>query len=163
MATTNATANDAVWAEALGRSIKVLRTDLGISRRQLATQSAISYSYLSAIENGTKVPSAKILRVLADRLGLQTHELHAAAEARLARDQSVSDLATDSDDALIETQEQRFLQRQQVRLGLQPTAHVGASSDLVALLPYLDADDIAALASVARLLAGRPGRNTPRP
>lgn len=158
----DAAADDA-WAQALGRSIKVLRTDLGISRRQLAAQSAISYSYLSAIENGTKVPSAKILRVLADRLGLQTHELHAAAEARLARDQSVSDAATDSDDALIETQEQRFLERQQARLGLQPPAHNGNASELIALLPYLDTDDIAALIAVARRFTGQLGGNTPKP
>ena len=45
------------WAAALGHTIKVIRTDVGMSRRHLATQSGISYSYLSAIENGAKVLS----------------------------------------------------------------------------------------------------------
>jgi transcriptional regulator with XRE-family HTH domain len=148
-------ADDAAWAEALGRSIKVIRTDLGISRRQLANLSSISYSYLSAIESGTKVPSSKILRVIAERLGLQTHELYAAAEMRLARNRGPEDGTVDVDAALIDAQEQRFRERQMLRAELAPPGSpmpTGAD-ELIGLIGRLDADDIEALTAVARRLA----------
>ena len=46
------------YSEALGRTIQVLRTELGVSRRDLADKADISYSYLSAIETGQKEPSS---------------------------------------------------------------------------------------------------------
>jgi transcriptional regulator with XRE-family HTH domain len=152
-------ADDAAWAEALGRSIKVIRTDLGISRRQLANLSSISYSYLSAIESGTKVPSSKILRVIAERLGLQTHELHAAAEMRLARTRGPEDGTVDVDAALIDAQEQRFRERQLLRAGLaSPEASAPAGAEeLISLIARLDAADVEALTVVARRLAGENG------
>ena len=136
------------WAEALGRTIKVLRTDLSIGRRRLATQSGISYSYLSAIENGAKVPSAKILHILANRLGLQPHELYSAAEARLARGHRPSE--TDVDDAILEAQERRFLERQASRLGMGAPAQ---TDELHALIDLLDPQDRALMLETARRLA----------
>ena len=152
------------WSAALGHTIKVLRTDAGMSRRHLATQSGISYSYLSAIENGAKVPSAKILRVLAVRLGLQPHELYAATEARLARGRGPTDSAIDADAAVIEAQDRRFYERQVARLGLQPSSDVtgvdalmerlsGLSETDLAALASLDEADLAVVVSVARRLA----------
>jgi transcriptional regulator with XRE-family HTH domain len=138
------------WAEALGHTIKVLRTDLGIGRRRLATASGISYSYLSAIENGNKVPSNKILRVIAKRLELQPHELYAAAEARLARGQRPADATIDKDAAIIEAQERRFLERQAARLG------IGASpqaDELHRLIDSLEPADVALILETARRLA----------
>jgi transcriptional regulator with XRE-family HTH domain len=70
------------FAAALGRTIKVARTDLGIERRELATRSSISYSYLAAIENGSKQPSAQVLLSIADALGVRSHQLLASAEMR---------------------------------------------------------------------------------
>lgn len=137
------------WAEALGHTIKVLRTDLGIGRRRLATQAGISYSYLSAIENGSKVPSAKILHILADRLELQPHELYSAAEARLARGPRPS--GTDADDALIDAQERRFLERQALRLGLGVPAQTDELHDLI---DRLSPRDRALILETARRLAG---------
>ena len=72
------------WGRALGQTIKVRRTDVGLSRQQLADASSISYSYLSAIEIGAKTPSARILQVLANRLGMEARELLAAVDARLS-------------------------------------------------------------------------------
>ena len=138
------------WAEALGHTIKVLRTDLGIGRRRLATISGISYSYLSAIENGNKVPSAKILRVIAARLELQPHELYAAAEARLARGQRPADGSPDADAAIIEAQERRFHARQSARLGLGPEPQ---ADELRELLGRLDPADVALVLETARRLA----------
>ncbi len=136
------------WAEALGHTIKVLRIDLSIGRRRLATQTGISYSYLSAIENGSKVPSAKILHILANRLGLQPHELYSAAEVRLARGHRPSE--SDADDALIDAQERRFFERQASRLGMGPTARPDELHDLI---DRLDPRDRALILETARRLA----------
>ena len=100
------------WQNALGHTIKVRRTDVGMSRQQLADASTISYSYLSAIENGAKAPSTKILRVIADRLGLETKELLALVDARIERGSAPDGPITDEVMEIIERQEQRFRERQ---------------------------------------------------
>ena len=73
------------FPEALGRTIKVLRTDRGLERKELAERSGISYSYLAEIESGTKQPSSQVLLALAETLGLRSHELLAQAEHRRDR------------------------------------------------------------------------------
>lgn len=75
---------DPRFAQALGRTIKVLRTDHGLSRKELARQVDISYSYLTEIENGNKPPSNTILGAIATVLDLQLHELIADAERRVS-------------------------------------------------------------------------------
>jgi transcriptional regulator with XRE-family HTH domain len=137
------------WAEALGHTIKVVRTDLGFGRRRLAGLAGISYSYLSAIENGAKVPSAKILHVLAERLELQPHELYAAAEARLARGLRPSDGTVETDAAIIEAQEKRFAERQAARLGLRISPQADELHDLI---DRLDPKDLALILETARRL-----------
>jgi transcriptional regulator with XRE-family HTH domain len=82
---------DVHLTEAVGRTIKVLRTDLGLGRKDLATRAGISYSYLTEIENGNKPASTSVLVPIADALGLQLHELIAAAEARLAPEPATED------------------------------------------------------------------------
>ncbi|MBU2602465.1 MAG: helix-turn-helix domain-containing protein [Actinobacteria bacterium] len=77
-------AQDPRFGEAVGRTIKVLRTDHGLSRKELAERVDISYSYLSEIENGNKPPSNVVLGAIAATLGMQLHELIADAERRLA-------------------------------------------------------------------------------
>ena len=77
--------------DALGHTIKVARTDLGIDRKVLAEMAGISYSYLAAIENGQKQPSSHVLLSLADALGLRTHELLESAEDRRVRGMTVSE------------------------------------------------------------------------
>ena len=163
--TNTTSAGSDAWADALGRTIKVWRTDIGMSRRQLAQAASISYSYLSAIENGAKVPSTKILRVLAERLGVKAQDLHAAAEDPLSRDAGIDEGATDVDDALIEAQERRFLQRQQARFGhLSTPPSTPTREELARLVDHLDDEDVSVLVSVARRLAalqpgGTSGRN----
>jgi len=70
------------FAQALGRTIKVIRTDLGIERRALAEAAGISYSYLTEIENGNKPPSSSVLAPIARALGVRMHQLIEAAEDR---------------------------------------------------------------------------------
>jgi transcriptional regulator with XRE-family HTH domain len=77
-------------ATAIGHTIRVLRTDQGLSRGDLAKRAGISYSYLSAIENGTKPPSTKIQMVLAKALGVRVHELLEMAESRTGAEAAVA-------------------------------------------------------------------------
>ncbi len=66
--------------EGLGRAIKVRRTGLDMSRKQLAQRAGLSYSYLAEIENGAKSPSSRTLDAIAEGLGLPLHELIHSAE-----------------------------------------------------------------------------------
>jgi transcriptional regulator with XRE-family HTH domain len=139
------------WSNALGHTIKVRRTDVGMSRQQLADASTISYSYLSAIENGAKAPSTKILRVIADRLGLETKELLALVDARIERGSAPDGPLTDEMMEIIERQEQRFKQRQDARLADQgsPSA-IETRKLLLALANTLDDDDLVILTRIAQ-------------
>ena len=144
----------AEWSGALGHTIKVRRTDVGLSRQQLADSSSISYSYLSAIENGAKAPSTKILRVIADRLGLETKELLALVDARLERASSSDHTLTDEVIDIIERQEQRFRERQEARLaGQVPPSTIETRRLLLALANTLDDADLVTLTKVAQGLA----------
>jgi transcriptional regulator with XRE-family HTH domain len=71
---------DALFHEALGRAIKVLRTEHGLTRRELAEDAEVSYPYLSEIENGKKRPSSRALLAISDALGLRPHEVLETAE-----------------------------------------------------------------------------------
>ena len=73
------------FSDALGHTIKVARTDLGIERKDLAEQAGISYSYLAAIEKGHRQSSSQVLIALAEALGVRTHQLVESAEGRRDR------------------------------------------------------------------------------
>jgi transcriptional regulator with XRE-family HTH domain len=72
---------DPTFYEGLGRAVKILRTALGVERKELAERSGVSYPYLSEIENGKKRPSTDALRAIADALGVSSSDLMAEAEA----------------------------------------------------------------------------------
>jgi transcriptional regulator with XRE-family HTH domain len=80
----------------VGRTIKVLRTDHGLGRKELAERVGISYSYLTEIENGNKPPSNTILGAIAAVLGVQLHELIADAEERVPPMETQADLMAPS-------------------------------------------------------------------
>jgi len=91
------------FSEAIGRTIKVLRTDLGIERKELAEMVGISYSYLTEIENGKKPASSTILRPIAHALSMRLSQLTEAAERRLEAGDSPAlykKLAMEEPDAL---------------------------------------------------------------
>lgn len=73
------------FGRALGRTIKVMRTEQGFGRRELAERAGISYSYVTEIENGDKPASSKVLAMIAGALGVRLHELIAEAETRADR------------------------------------------------------------------------------
>jgi transcriptional regulator with XRE-family HTH domain len=76
---------------ALGRAIKVTRTEQGIERKELARLSGLSYPYLSEIEKGKKRASTEALIPIAQALGLRQSELLDRAERLLARGASRSE------------------------------------------------------------------------
>ena|SRR5690242_7493821 len=71
---------------ALGRAIKVARTERGLERKELARLSGFSYPYLAEIEKGVKRPSTEALIPIARALGLKQSELLQLAERLLERD-----------------------------------------------------------------------------
>lgn len=79
-------AQDPRFVPSIGRTIKVLRTDRGLDRKDLAEEVGISYSYLTEIENGNKPPSSTVLAAIATALDVQLHELIAGAEERVQRE-----------------------------------------------------------------------------
>ncbi|HLF69790.1 MAG TPA: helix-turn-helix transcriptional regulator [Actinomycetota bacterium] len=72
---------DPEYYESLGRAIQVVRTSKGMSRRELAEASEISYPYLSEIETGKKEGSSRILLKVAGVLGMKPSELLELAES----------------------------------------------------------------------------------
>ncbi len=59
----------------LGRLVQQRRHELGISRRDLADRSEMSYPYVSQIETGDRDPSLRTLRKLADVLEVPVEDL----------------------------------------------------------------------------------------
>src|SRR6202162_1981268 len=70
---------------ALGRAIKVTRTEQGLERKELARLSGLSYPYLSEIEKGKKRASTEAMRPIARALGLRQSQLVERGELLLAR------------------------------------------------------------------------------
>lgn len=157
--------DELAFNEALGRTIQVLRTDQGLSRRDLSMRAQISYSYLSAIENGDKPPSSKILALIAAALGVHHHELVAAAEARTAQPTSPVSDEDLSDAMLVDASFERHAMRQTQRyfgtradLGMAaspppPRSDLGRLDELRALLAEMDDADAEFLLEMARRLA----------
>ena len=65
----------------LGRLVQQRRHELGLSRRDLADRSEMSYPYVSQIETGDRDPSLKTLRKLAEVLQLPVDQMAALVTA----------------------------------------------------------------------------------
>lgn len=155
------------FPEAFGRTVQVLRTHQGWSRSELAKRAGISYSYLSAIENGTKPPSGKMQLVLANALGVRMHELIAAAEARLSPSgpDAEATRAAELDRALSRRDERLAMRMARdlpaamtVQAAMSPMperTELGAITELRELLAHMSDDDVEFLLQMARKLAGR--------
>jgi transcriptional regulator with XRE-family HTH domain len=76
---------DPAFYEALGRAIKVARTELGLDRKDLAERANVSYAYLSDIETGRGRPGSRSLLAIAEALGRSAAELMHEAELYRAR------------------------------------------------------------------------------
>ena len=67
---------DEAARKAFGRAIVIRRAVLGLTRKQLAARAQLSYPYVSEIEVGSKEPSMKAFRHIADALEMSVVELH---------------------------------------------------------------------------------------
>jgi transcriptional regulator with XRE-family HTH domain len=68
-----------VTEETVGQRLRRLRTDRGMSQRELSSP-GVSYAYISRIEAGTRVPSVKALRKLARKLGVSAEYLETGSD-----------------------------------------------------------------------------------
>lgn len=80
---------DSRFWPALARTIKLVRIELGIERKELARLSGLSYPYISEIEQGKKRPSAESLAAIARALQIRQSELLERAERRADRNEDV--------------------------------------------------------------------------
>jgi transcriptional regulator with XRE-family HTH domain len=65
-------------AEEFGRLLTARRHELGLSRREVADASGLSYPYVSQLETGYRLPSHKAIAALAGALELDPAELSAS-------------------------------------------------------------------------------------
>jgi transcriptional regulator with XRE-family HTH domain len=98
-------------AHAVGRTIQVIRTDRGLSRRELAELTELSYSYLSEIENGVKEAAGGRLYEIARALGVTPSELMHDAEMRVRERAYSSEDDFLLDDDSIELAQTELLER----------------------------------------------------
>src|SRR5580765_6136083 len=79
--------------ETIGRRLKRLRLERGLSQRELAAP-GVSYAYISRIEAGTRQPSVKALRRLASKLGVSADYLETGSDLdpAAARELRLTDL-----------------------------------------------------------------------
>jgi len=154
--------SDPEFLAAYGAGIRQRRAELGIARKELAERAGISYSYLSSIESGQKLPSDTVLSFLADALGLSPAEMLARANdlvlaesSDLQSDLASSDarLGTPTDFAAL-TSESWTRPGESPALGSTPTdlSASGAAAEIHALLSEMPPEDRATLLSVARKL-----------
>ncbi len=140
------------YGEPLGRAIKVLRTEQGVGRKELAEAAGISYSYLAEIENGVKPPSSKVLMLLADALGLRPQDLFVTADSLGERRVA----ARGAKEEVAASFEMAWHSR------VEPPRRRASSRDvtveeLMDLVGRLDEEDVRMLVELARRLAGRGG------
>jgi transcriptional regulator with XRE-family HTH domain len=64
-----------LWREALGRSLRASREELGGRLVDVADRAGISPQYLSEIERGLKEPSSEMIAAVAGALGLDLADL----------------------------------------------------------------------------------------
>jgi len=60
----------------IGKYIKKYREDLGLTQTEVASRANIAQSSLSQFENGSKIPSAVTLKVLAEIFGVTPNDLY---------------------------------------------------------------------------------------
>ncbi|MGG4035871.1 helix-turn-helix transcriptional regulator [Paenibacillus cisolokensis] len=66
----------------IGSRITKLREEKGLTRYRLAIKSGISFSYMSAIEEGKHSPSLDVVEKVASGLGIKLSELFQENEIR---------------------------------------------------------------------------------
>ena len=162
--------SDPAFLAAYGAVVRQVREELGLDRKELAEAAGISYSYLSAIESGQKLPSGTVQTSLAASLGVPASELLARANGELEvqpversafRAVESSMIRADMDPgeiapaAPMDAMSARSMMAPSPEPGISPS---GALAELQSLIPSLSPEDAAMVVSMARRLAGDPTR-----
>lgn len=64
-----------LWREALGRALRLRRTDLGLTLAQVSRRSGVSTQFLSEVERGLKDPSSEVIEAVSVVLGLELPQI----------------------------------------------------------------------------------------
>ena len=59
----------------VGKNVRTLRVDRGLSQEELAYKAGIHQTYLSGVEGGKRTPSVLVLERIADGLGVDVGRL----------------------------------------------------------------------------------------
>jgi len=164
--------SDPAFLAAYGAAVRDIREERGQDRKELAAAAGISYSYLSAIESGQKLPSGTVQTVLATALETPASDLLARANGELHTD-SIEEVVSSSMAAPMPVGDMDSTNFAAARLAPQarriesepwPSSERGVSAsgalaELQALIPSLSPKDAAMVVSMARrLAAGGEGR-----
>jgi transcriptional regulator with XRE-family HTH domain len=78
-------ADEPLWREAVGRSLRDLRRERSDRLADTAARAGMSPQYLSELERGRKDPSSEMLAAVAGALGVPVREVVRRAHSDLAR------------------------------------------------------------------------------
>jgi transcriptional regulator with XRE-family HTH domain len=168
--------SDPAFLAAYGEIVQQLRSEHGLQRKELAFASDISYSYLSAIESGQKIPSGTLQSNLARALGVEVSQLLAMANDQLAANHAQEELHMSSAESLFgdspselfvadDSSDYRSFQGPSLPERDRRMSQSGALAELRALLPNMSPEDAAMVVSMARRLSesSRSRGYEPRP
>lgn len=86
-----------LWREALGRALRLRRTDMGLTLAQVSERSGVSTQFLSEIERGLKDPSSEVIEAVAAVLGLQLPQILVLAAVGMTSGVSATTLLSAAD------------------------------------------------------------------
>jgi transcriptional regulator with XRE-family HTH domain len=162
--------SDPAFLAAYGEAVAELRAGKRMDRKQLAEAASISYSYLSAIESGQKIPSPKLEEAIAAALGVSPTEILALANGTIREDHGppTTDYgpATLQDDASRMESQSAAMYRMSAPASpmlrsAEPEPSMGglsssaALAELRVLLRHMSPEDAAMVVSMARRLSGQ--------
>ena len=158
------TSNDPAFLAAYGEVVQQLRSELGLDRKGLGDAADISYSYLSAIESGQKIPSGTFQNNLARALGVEVSQLLAMANDRLVINEGEEQLLMSRADSLFgdalsapiradESPSPAYRRSAVSSERDRGMSQSGAMAELRALLPNMSPEDAAMVVSMARRLS----------
>ena len=81
------------FSTALGSAIRQIRSEKGMTLRDLSAKSHISLGYLSEVERGSKDASSQVIDCVARGFGIQTYELISRASNEMWMEQQVNTIA----------------------------------------------------------------------
>ncbi|MEA2023051.1 MAG: helix-turn-helix transcriptional regulator [Actinomycetota bacterium] len=160
--------SDPAFLAAYGAVVRQIREDHGLDRKELAEAAKISYSYLSAIESGQKLPSTAVQDAVAGELGVEASELLARANGEVEAgplpavqpDTSVRAHMVLADEVPVRASLAGPMAPPTGQMVSSPPDHepgispTGALAELQALIPSLSSEDAAMVVSMARRLSG---------